>query len=140
MEKYLNVLPSFVDRIRNIREIIISNIVLIGQIPAPTFYERRRAACLVERLADFQVDECSIDDFGNPIGVIRGASKEKQCIFIVAHLDRRRGWVLVTLVVLVSVPFTGWSRTQPVSSAAVSAFTAASPLVGPTRPDDLRSS
>ncbi len=87
MEKYLDVLPMFVDQIRKIREIIISNIVLIGQIPAPTFHERRRAQCLVERLTDFQVDECTIDDFGNPIGVIRGASAERQSIFVVAHLD-----------------------------------------------------
>ena len=87
MEKYLDVLPTFVNQIRKIREIIISNIVLIGQIPAPTFHERRRAECLVERLADFQVDECTIDDFGNPIGVIRGSSSEKQSIFVVAHLD-----------------------------------------------------
>lgn len=87
MERYLDVLPSFVDQIRKIREIIISNIVLLGQISAPTFYERRRAECLVERLADFHVDECSIDDFGNPIGVIRGASAENQPIFVVAHLD-----------------------------------------------------
>ena len=87
MESYLDVLPSFVDQIRKIREIIISNIVLIGQISAPTFYERRRAEALVERLADFQVDDCSIDDFGNPIGVIRGASAERQSIFVVAHLD-----------------------------------------------------
>ena len=87
MEKFLDVLPTFVDQIRKIREIIISNIVLIGQIPAPTFHERRRAECLMERLIDFQVDECTIDDFGNPIGVIRGASAEKQSIFVVAHLD-----------------------------------------------------
>ena len=87
MEKYLDVLPTFVDQIRKIREIIISNIVLMGQIPAPTFHERRRAECLMERLIDFQVDECTIDDFGNPIGVIRGASAEKQSIFVVAHLD-----------------------------------------------------
>ena len=87
MEKYLDVLPTFVDQIRKIREIIISNIVLIGQVSAPTFYEQRRAECLVERLADFQVDECCIDGFGNPIGVIRGTSAEKQSIFVVAHLD-----------------------------------------------------
>jgi acetylornithine deacetylase/succinyl-diaminopimelate desuccinylase-like protein len=87
MEKYLDVLPMFADQIRKIREIIISNIVLIGQIPAPTFHERRRVQCLVERLADCQVDECAVDDFGNPIGVIRGASSEKQSIFVVAHLD-----------------------------------------------------
>jgi tripeptide aminopeptidase len=87
MEKYLDLLPTFVDQIRKIREIIISNIVIIGQIPAPTFHERRRAACLVERLSDFQVDECVIDDYGNPIGVIRGTSEEKSSIFVVAHLD-----------------------------------------------------
>ena len=87
MEKYLDMLPTLVDQIHKIREIIISNIVLIGQIPAPTFHEGRRAKCMVERLADYQVDECRIDDFGNPIGVIRGASAEKQPIFVVAHLD-----------------------------------------------------
>jgi len=87
MKKYLDVLPMFADQIRKIREIIISNIVLIGQIPAPTFHERRRAQFLVERLADFNLDECTVDDFGNPIGVIRGASSKKQSIFVVAHLD-----------------------------------------------------
>lgn len=87
MENYLNALPTFVDRIRKIREIIISNIVLVGQIPAPTFQERRRAECLVERLSEFNTDECVIDDHGNPVGVIRGTAKEKGVIFIAAHLD-----------------------------------------------------
>ena len=87
MDKYLDALPMFVDRIREIREIIISNIVLLGQIPAPTFHENRRAEHLVERLAEFQVDECAIDDFGNPMGVIRGSSPTKPPIFVVAHLD-----------------------------------------------------
>jgi di/tripeptidase len=87
MDKYLEVLPMFVDKIREIREIIISNIVLIGQIPAPTFHEKRRAEHLVERLAEFQVDECTIDDYGNPMGMIRGTSPTKPPIFIVAHLD-----------------------------------------------------
>ena len=88
MDKYLDVLPTFVDKIREVREIIISNIVFIGQISAPTFHERRRAERLVERFAEFQVDECTIDDFGNPIGVIRGSSSTvKPPIFVVAHLD-----------------------------------------------------
>ena len=87
MEDYLELLPNFVDQIRSIREIIISNIVLIGQIPAPTFAEAQRAECLVERLADFQADESVIDDFGNPVGIIRGTSPDNPPIFIVAHLD-----------------------------------------------------
>ncbi|MFC1877751.1 hypothetical protein ACFL2E_10860 [Thermodesulfobacteriota bacterium] len=87
MDTYLDALPVFVDKIREIREIIISNIVLLGQIPAPTFHEKRRAEHLVARLAEFQVDTCAIDDFGNPMGVIRGTSPTKPPIFIVAHLD-----------------------------------------------------
>jgi tripeptide aminopeptidase len=87
MDKYLDILPTFVDKIREVREIIISNIVLIGQISAPTFHEKRRAKQLVERFAECQVDECTIDDFGNPVGVIRGSSPDKPPIFVVAHLD-----------------------------------------------------
>ena len=87
MDKYLDSLPMFVDKIREIREVIISNIVLIGQIPAPTFHERRRAEHLVERLAESQMDECAIDDYGNPMGMIRGTSPTKPPIFIVAHID-----------------------------------------------------
>jgi hypothetical protein len=87
MDKYLDILPTFVDKIREVREIIISNIALIGQISAPTFHERRRAEQLVERFAECQVDESTIDDFGNPIGVIRGSSFDKPAIFVVAHLD-----------------------------------------------------
>ena len=87
MDRYIEALPMFVDKIRKIREIIISNIVLIGQIPAPTFHEKRRAEHLVERLAEFEIDECAIDDFGNPMGIIRGSSPSRPPIFVVAHLD-----------------------------------------------------
>ena len=87
MDKYLEVLPAFVDKIREIREIIISNIVLLGQTPAPTFHEKQRAEHLVARMAEFQVDKCAIDDYGNPMGVIRGTSPTKPPIFVVAHLD-----------------------------------------------------
>lgn len=87
MDKYLDALPMFVDKIRETREVIISNIVLLGQIPAPTFHEKKRAEHLVARLAEFQVDECTIDDYGNPIGVIHGTSPTKPPIFVVAHLD-----------------------------------------------------
>jgi di/tripeptidase len=87
MDNYLEALPMFVNKIQEIREIIISNIVLNGQIPAPTFHERRRAEHVVERLAEFQVNDCAIDDYGNPMGIIYGTSSKKPPIFIVAHLD-----------------------------------------------------
>lgn len=84
---YLENLPAMVDEIRSIRDIIITNIVLIGQTPAPTFKEKRRSKIFMERLADFNVDECTTDGYRNPIGIIRGTSPSKPPIFVVAHLD-----------------------------------------------------
>lgn len=87
MEDYLDKLSEFVDVIKSIKETIITNIVLIGQSPAPTFKEKRRTNIFMERLAEFNVDECSTDGYRNPIGIIKGTSEKKPPIFVVAHLD-----------------------------------------------------
>jgi acetylornithine deacetylase/succinyl-diaminopimelate desuccinylase-like protein len=87
MEKYLEKLPSFVDAIESIKETIITNILLIGQVPAPTFKEKNRSRIFLDRLAEFGVDECSTDGYRNPIGIIRGTSGTKPPIIVVAHLD-----------------------------------------------------
>ena len=87
MGNTLDQLPEMVDLIRAIKETIITNIILIGQTPAPTFRERNRARVFLERLVEFQVDECTTDGYRNPIGVIRGTEAEKPPIFVVAHLD-----------------------------------------------------
>lgn len=87
MNDFLEILPSYVEKIKSIREIIISNIVLLGQIPSPTFKEEKRATAFLERLCDFPVDECFRDAFGNPIGIIRGTSRTAPQIFVVAHID-----------------------------------------------------
>jgi len=88
MEHILKKLPNFVDQIREIEEVIISNIVLIGQIPAPTFHEEARIEIFLERLADAQSDYSATSDYNIPIGIIKGTSDESRPpIFVVAHLD-----------------------------------------------------
>ena len=87
MDTFLDTLPHFVDVIKSIRETIITNLILLGQIPSPTFKEKRRANFFIERLAECQADECTTDGYRNPIGIIRGTSSEKPAIFLVAHLD-----------------------------------------------------
>ena len=87
MGAYLDNLPTYVDQIEAIKETILANIVLIGQIPAPTFKEKNRSQAFLDRLAEFQVDECTTDGYRNPIGVIRGTDDSKPPIFVVAHLD-----------------------------------------------------
>jgi tripeptide aminopeptidase len=87
MEDYLEKLPEIVECIKDIKDTIITNIVLIGEKPAPTFREKERAKAFMERLSEFNVDECTTDSYQNPVGIIRGTSSEKSPIFVVAHLD-----------------------------------------------------
>jgi tripeptide aminopeptidase len=88
MEQILEKLPGFVEKIKEIQEVIISNIVLIGQVPAPTHYEEARTEIFLERLSDAQTDYCATADFNIPTGIIRGSSDgSRPPIFVVAHLD-----------------------------------------------------
>ena len=87
MPAYLERLPEFVETIRSLRDTLITNIVLIGQTPSPTFKEKRRTELFMDRLADFRVDECTTDGYRNPIGIVRGRSRERPPIFVAAHLD-----------------------------------------------------
>ena len=87
MQKHLEKLTEFVDVIASMKEVIITNIVLLGQVPSPTFKEKRRSQLYLERLAGFGVDECTTDGYQNPVGIIRGTSKDKPPIFVVAHMD-----------------------------------------------------
>ena len=87
MDEFLQNLPKLVEEIKAARDIIITNVVLIGQIPAPTFKEKRRSTVFMERLAEFGVDEVTTDGYRNPIGIIRGTASDKPPIFVVAHLD-----------------------------------------------------
>ena len=87
MDSYLEKIPFMINAIKAIKEIVIANIVLIGQVPSPTFKEEKRTRIFMERLAEAQVDECTTDEYGNPIGIIKGTSDTKTPIFVVAHLD-----------------------------------------------------
>jgi tripeptide aminopeptidase len=87
MHPYLDKLPQIVETVRSLKDAIITNIVLIGQTPSPTFKEKRRTEAFMDRLSEYQVDECTTDGYRNPIGIIRGRSRQKPPIFVVAHLD-----------------------------------------------------
>ena len=91
MPTYLEKLPEYAHTLRTLKETIITNIVLLGQEPAPTFREQTRSQLFLDRLSDFGVDECTIDGYQNPIGIIRGTAKDKAPIFVVAHMDTAVG-------------------------------------------------
>jgi di/tripeptidase len=87
MPDYIQDLHKWAEIIRSMKEIIITNIVLTGQVPSPTYHERDRANLFMERLSELQIDECTTDDYNNPIGIIRGTLRSKPPIFVIAHMD-----------------------------------------------------
>ena len=87
MTSSINQIPLFVERIKSLKDTIITNIILTGQIPAPTFEEGQRAEMLLERFSNAGLERCTPDTIGNPVAVLPGNSADKPPIFVVAHLD-----------------------------------------------------
>ncbi|MFP4363888.1 MAG: M20/M25/M40 family metallo-hydrolase [Spirochaetia bacterium] len=82
----LNDLPKYQDAAKEIGEIILANLVMISETPAPTFQEQRRVEFLVNRLNEYELQNCSTDEKNNALGLLPGTHGERN-ILVVAHLD-----------------------------------------------------
>ena len=90
-------IPSFVETVRTHRERILTNTILIGQVPPISINVKEdeveqtntnlRTKTFVERLSELGVDECTVDQAGNPIGVIKGTDETDKVIVVSAHMD-----------------------------------------------------
>lgn len=74
------------EKLKTIRETLLSHLVLFNEIPAPTFKERDRALELANRFTGYEMLNCYVDELDNAFGIIPGKSEEKN-ILVVAHLD-----------------------------------------------------
>jgi len=92
-----NILGNYIEGIKSIKEIILTNIVLMGQTPCSTADKKRqtqtnrRVNVFLERLCDVSADECTTDSTGNPYAIIKGKSSSKIPIMLVAHMDTTHG-------------------------------------------------
>lgn len=82
----LEQLPAIHSRIHELRETILADVVMIGEIPAPTFHEERRVEFLINRFTESGLQNCSTDEVGNALGILPGTSGNRN-ILIVAHMD-----------------------------------------------------
>jgi acetylornithine deacetylase/succinyl-diaminopimelate desuccinylase-like protein len=92
MENFLNDLAAYAEKIKSIKEIILTNIVLLGQTPCeadrnPHTGKSPRSGVFLERLSDGFADECTLDTFGNPYGIVKGSNSVTPPIVLVAHMD-----------------------------------------------------
>lgn len=85
-ETILDELPGFEQRIDELTEILLTNLVMVAELPAPTFHERRRVDFLLERFNEYQLQNCSTDETGNALGILPGEDPERN-IMVVAHVD-----------------------------------------------------
>jgi len=86
INQLLNGVVNIKDQLKEIREIILANLVMIGEIPAPTFQESGRIRFLLDRYTEAGLDSISTDEVGNAFGLIRGSEAEKT-ILVAAHTD-----------------------------------------------------
>lgn len=85
-EHILESLPELVDAIQDQKELLLANLVMLGEIPAPTFKEEERIEFLINRFKEADIRKHSIDEVGNGIGILEGTSGDEY-ILLVAHAD-----------------------------------------------------
>jgi len=79
-------LPLFEEKAKEIKETLLTNLIMIGEIPAPTFREQNRVRFLVNRFNEMNLLNCSTDEAGNALGLLPGKRGDRN-ILLVAHLD-----------------------------------------------------
>jgi tripeptide aminopeptidase len=95
---FLNRFPNIIKDISSFKEVIISNIIMIGQESmelqvikdddVSITNRSPRATMFSDRIGALDtVDECTTDIDGNPVALIKGKDSSKKPILICAHLD-----------------------------------------------------
>lgn len=79
-------LRTMPERLVSLQSEILANLVLLGQIPAPTGEEQVRVQFLLDRFAEAGLPQAGRDGAGNAVGLLPGSVGE-QTIALVAHLD-----------------------------------------------------
>ncbi len=81
------------DRVRQLplelerfRELLLANVIMFGEIPAPTFHEQERINLMEQRFTECGLQNCSIDEKGNGAAIIPG-SEGGSTIMVAAHAD-----------------------------------------------------
>lgn len=57
------------------------------QVPAPPFGEQARAEWLAEKFREIGLEDVTLDEIGNVIGVLRGSRAARRCVLLSAHID-----------------------------------------------------
>lgn len=91
MDQGLDDIISSLDRYRagveKIKDILLSNLVMLGEVPAPTFGERSRVAMVQQLFNGAGLHNCSMDDMDNGMAVLPGSEGGERRHLLLAHAD-----------------------------------------------------
>ena len=79
-------LPGHRNALQSVREILLANALMIGEIPSPTDAEEERITFLSNRFTEDGLDNISIDQAGNGMAILPGTIG-KNNILVCAHAD-----------------------------------------------------
>lgn len=85
-EQLLAALPSYAEQLRKVRELFLANVMLFGELPAPTFRETRRTQFLLDRFHESDLHDVAMDDSGNASAILPG-TRRSNVILVAAHAD-----------------------------------------------------
>ena len=86
MEAVLRRLDDLPERVVGIQEALIANLIMLSEIPAPTFEETGRVNLLLQRMLECGLQNVSSDEAGNGVGIIPGTNPSRN-VLLVAHAD-----------------------------------------------------
>ncbi len=86
VEEVISDLPAIREVCVSLRETLLANLVMLGEIPAPTFKEKARVDFLMQRFSECGLTNTSSDECGNGFGIVPGKDRDRN-ILIHAHAD-----------------------------------------------------
>jgi tripeptide aminopeptidase len=87
----LSRLLSEIEPVESYTSTLLSDLILINQIPAPTFHEVQRATFVKQRLEEFGLKEVHMDSVGNVCAEVGTGDVDSGAVLICANLDTDLG-------------------------------------------------
>jgi tripeptide aminopeptidase len=75
------------ERLIQLREILLANVIMCGEIPSPAFHEQTLINFLRDRFTESSLQNISTDEAQNVTGILPG-SEGKRNILVSAHVDK----------------------------------------------------
>jgi acetylornithine deacetylase/succinyl-diaminopimelate desuccinylase-like protein len=86
LDELVGHLPAYREKLQSLREILLANAVMFGEIAAPTGQEEQRIRFLSDRFVEAGLQSISVDEEGNGTAIVQGR-KGKNNILVIAHAD-----------------------------------------------------